>query len=185
MAKIIVLIIVLLIQCVLNPIVYAEDPKKPAPAPSKEAQPVNPSVNAVTQAAVNAGALSCAGRINQVANFVAASSREMGGRLYVPAVEPDRNLISVSLEVRNENMPLGYASASFAPNQANGCGAMYEAVVYWNMKCDDVAARQFAGLKQIGALRKDITMLDGGPALNVFLMPAGSGCISIKKEVVQ
>jgi hypothetical protein len=62
---------------------------------------------------------------------------------------------------------------------------MYEAVVYWNMKCDDVAARQFAGLKQIGALRKDITMLDGGPALNVFLMPAGSGCISIKKEVVQ
>ena len=27
-------------------------------------------------------------------------------------------------------------------------------------------------------------LLDGGPATKVFLMPAGDGCVSIKKEVV-
>jgi hypothetical protein len=158
-----------------------------APAPATQpAQAANPSVNSVTQGAVNAGALSCAGRINQVVNFLAAGSQEMGAHLYVPAAEPDRSLISVSLELRNENMPPAYASAGFAPNQANGCGAEYEAVAYWNVKCDSVAAKQFAGLKQAGVLRKEIIVLDGGSVLKVFLMPAGSsGCISIKKEVVR
>mgnify|MGYP001574144404 CR=1 FL=1 len=155
--------------------------KDDAPPP----QPVNPSVNPITQAVVKAGALSCAGRINQVINFLIAGSKESGAQVYVPAVEPDRKMVSVSLEIQNENMPAIYAGAGFAPNQANGCGAMYEAVAYWNMKCADAAAKQFAGLKKIGALRKEITVLEGGPGVTVFLMPAGSGCVSIKKEVVQ
>ena len=50
--------------------------------------------------------------------------------------------------------------------------------------CALTAARQFAGLKTIGKLKKDISVLDGGVATKVFLMPAGSGCVSIKKEVV-
>jgi hypothetical protein len=33
-------------------------------------------------------------------------------------------------------------------------------------------------------LKKDITVLDGGAATKVLLMPAGSGCVSIKKEIV-
>lgn len=160
----------------------AQGPSAPAPPP---VQAVNPSVNPVTQAAVNAGVLSCASRINQVTNFLTAGSQGTGATLYVPSVDPDRKMISVSLEILNANMPSTYASTSFAPNQANGCGAVYEAVTYWNMKCGDVAAKQFAGLKQSGAMRKEITMLDGGPELKVFLMPAGTGCISIKKEVVQ
>ncbi|MBI9085360.1 MAG: hypothetical protein JEZ11_17325 [Desulfobacterales bacterium] len=148
-------------------------------------QAVNPAVNVVTQVAVKAGVLSCAGRINQVTNFLIAGSQGTGAALYVPAVDPDRKMVSVSLEIQNENMPPTYASASFAPNQANGCGAIYEAVAYWDIKCEAVAAKQFAGLKRIGAMRKEITMLDGGPELKVFLMPAGSGCVSIKKEAVQ
>jgi hypothetical protein len=156
----------------------------PSSAPSP-VQAVNPSVHAVTQAAVKAGVLSCASRINQVTNFLAAGSQGTGASLYVPAVDPDRKMISVSLEIQNANMTSAYASASFAPNQANGCGAIYEAVAYWNMKCGDVAAKQFAGLKKIGAMNKEITILDGGPELRVFLMPAGGGCISIKNEAVQ
>ena len=159
--------------------------KSPSAPVSQPVQTTNPSVSAVTQAAVNAGVLSCAGRINQVTNFLSMGSQGTGATLYVPAVDPDRKMISVSLEILNANMPSAYAGASFAPNQANGCGAIYEAVAYWSMKCGEVAAKQFAGLKQSGVMRKEITMLDGGPELKVFLMPAGSGCISIKKEVVQ
>lgn len=77
-----------------------------------------------------------------------------------------------------------YVSAHFAPNQANGCGAAYDAVAYWPQKCEAVAGKRFATLKKVGQLKKDIAILDGGPALKVFLMPAGTGCVSIKKEVV-
>lgn len=165
--------------------VSAEEPAKTAPPPQKEVQAPAPSVNSVTQAVVKAGALSCTVRVNQVMNFLGSGIQGMGAQVYVPTVEPDRQLISVSLELQSENLPPVYASTAFAPNQANGCAAVYEAVVYWNMKCDDVAAQQFAGLKRLGYMRKDIAALDGGPALKVFLMPAGTGCVSIKKEVVQ
>jgi len=150
-----------------------------------QTQPRSASVNSITQAAVNAGALSCASRINQVSNFLMAGSKGVGAQMYVSPQDPDRSLVSISLEIQYEREPSAFASASFAPNQANGCGSIYEAIVYWNMKCDDVATKQFTGLKKIGALSKEIVVLDGGPLLKVFLMPAGFGCISIKREVVQ
>ena len=77
-----------------------------------------------------------------------------------------------------------YASASFAPNQANGCGAIYEAIVYWPQKCDAVATKQFAQFKRGRSLQKDILVLESETPARIFLMPAGSGCLSIKKEVV-
>lgn len=77
-----------------------------------------------------------------------------------------------------------YVSATFAPNQANGCGAAYDAVVYWPLACDALASKQFSSLKKIGMLKKAITVLDGGVATKVFLMPAGTGCVAIKKEIV-
>jgi len=145
----------------------------------------NPAVNPATRAAVNGGALSCAGRINQVINFLSDGCQGVGAQVTVPAVDPDRKLISVSLEIQNEKIPVAYAGTCFAPNQANGCGAMYETVVYWNKICDDVAAKQFEELKRVGAMHKEIAVLDGGADLKVFLMPAGSGCVSIKKEVIR
>ena len=47
-----------------------------------------------------------------------------------------------------------------------------------------VATQQFAGLKRAGQMNTNITLLDSGPATKVLLMPAGSGCVSIKKKVV-
>ncbi|MCL4470749.1 MAG: hypothetical protein M1547_06415 [Gammaproteobacteria bacterium] len=139
-------------------------------------------VNAVTQTAVSTGVLACAGRINQVSSFLGYTP-QAGALLMTPSAQPDQRLIPLAMEVPNES-GAAYVSASFAPNQANGCGATYDAVVYWPDKCDAVAVKQFAGLKKIGQLKKSIAVLDGGVATKVFLMPAGSGCLSIKKEVV-
>lgn len=139
-------------------------------------------VNAVTQTAVSTGVLACAGRINQVSSFLGYTP-QAGALLMTPSAQPDQRLIPLVMEVPNES-GAAYVSASFAPNQANGCGATYDAVVYWPNNCDAVAAKQFAGLKKIGQLKKSIAALDGGVATKVFLMPAGSGCVSIKKEVV-
>lgn len=141
-----------------------------------------PQVNAVAQAAVANGVLVCAGRINHVSSFLGYTP-QAGALLMTPPTQPDKRLISLAMEVQSE-FGAAYVSASFAPNQANGCGAAYDAVVYWPQKCDDVAAKQFAGMSKDGQLKKAITVLDGGMATQVFLMPAGSGCVSIKKEVV-
>jgi hypothetical protein len=154
-----------------------------APAPAEPAPAAAPAANAITQAAVAKGMLACAGRVNQVTDF-ATGGKPAGVFLFVPPAQPDQRLFSVSIEAGVIDPP-AYVSASFAPNQANGCGAVYEAVAYWPQGCDKVAAKQFAELKRGPVLQKTIQVLEGaGPHSRVFLMPAGGGCVSIKKEIV-
>jgi hypothetical protein len=151
----------------------------PTPAPA-QAPSSTPSI--VTQAAVQKGVLNCAGRINQVVNFLGFTGKA-GAVLMIPPTQPDARLIPVAMEIPFEG-GVAYASASFAPNQANGCGATYDSVVYWPLACDKVQEQQFKALKVNGKISNEIIIMDGGSELKVFLMPAGSGCISIKKEVV-
>lgn len=177
-----------LFLCMTLTVATAADDTTVAPAPAQTPaaamHPPAPTVNTITQAAVTAGVLTCTSRINQVANFLTAGSQGTGAILFVPPAAPDQELVSVSLEIPMSNAPSAYASASFAPNQVNGCGSLYESVVYWPAMCVEVAEKNFAKFKQIGLLAKSITMLDGGPLVKIFLLPAGSGCVSIKKEVV-
>jgi hypothetical protein len=147
----------------------------PAPAP----QQVNPSVSVVTQAAVKMGVLSCVSRINQVITFLAANAQS-GVFIFPVQSQPDQHIFSTSLELLGAGDSTIYATASFFPNK----DAVYDTVEYVNKGCDELEKTVFKNLKRVGVIKKNIVMLDGG-AVKVFLMPAGSGCVVIKKEVVQ
>jgi hypothetical protein len=163
----------------------------PAPPPAVTAAPPqpartgNPEVNSITKAFVQTGVLACSSRINQVANFLTGGAQGVGAFLIVPPAAQDQQVVSVSLEIPAADGPAAYASASFAPNQANGCGAVYETIVWWPSACDQVAGKNFGALKRTGVLSRNITALDGGATTKIFLMPAGTGCVSIKKEVIR
>ena len=164
--------------------VHAAEPvTAPAQVAAPQAQTPVPPVNAVAQAAINAGAVSCASRINQVSRFISDGSK-VGAFFFAPPAPPDQRLLSYSFEIQPPKGQAIYASTSFAPNQANGCGATYEAITYWPDKCELVAKKQFAELKREGQLQKEITVLVVANLARIFLMPAGNGCVSIKKEVV-
>ena len=141
-------------------------------------------VNGVTQAAVASGVLECVSRINQVTQFI-SSGNPSGAALFASPSQPDQRLTSISMEITPKEGGSAYASASFAPNQANGCGAVYEAVVYWPQSCDVVARKQFANAKKGRVLHKSVLTLETDSPIRIFLMPAGSGCVSIKKELMQ
>jgi hypothetical protein len=81
---------------------------------------------------------------------------------------------------------LAYSTASFAPSgsSVSGCSGAYEAISYWATSCEQIATTEFAQLKTTGMINRAIKVLDGGPTMRVFLMPAGQGCIAIKKEVI-
>jgi hypothetical protein len=157
--------------------------KAAKPPAQGQPQPAPQKIHAITQAALKSGVNACAGRIEQVASFLTADSQS-SAVLFLPPSLPDQRLVSTSIEVENKNGPLAYASASFAPGLANGCGGMYETVVYWSASCDQIAMRNFPKLKRIGVISRNIVILDGGISTRIFLMPAGVGCVSIKKEVV-
>lgn len=167
--------------CTALTAIAADD--KPVTPPAS--QTAVSTVSSITQAAVKAGALACTSRINQVATFLTAGVKGVNAMLFIPPNNRDQQLISVSIEIPSSDASSAYASASFAPNQANGCGGMYETVVYWQQKCDEVASKNFNTLKKMDGFSSNINVLDGGVATKIFLFPAGAGCISIKKEVVQ
>ena len=138
----------------------------------------------VTLAAAQQGVLACSGRINQVANFLGIDDKS-GAMLMLPPAQQDHRFVAIALEMPSPSTGnSAYVSATFAPNQANGCGAGYDAVAYWPKGCEEMALQTFGALKVLGKLKKDIAILDGGPHIKVFLMPAGSGCVWIKREVV-
>ena len=155
---------------------------EPKPVAASAPAPSGPANN-ITQALFNAGAVTCAPRVNQITNFLIAGG-EVGTFLFVPPKDVDRAMISASMEIQAPNTPLAYASASFSPGTAVGCGGMYETVVYWNAACNAVASQIFKDGKVAGPLMKSITILEISPSGRVFLMPAGQGCVSIKKEVL-
>lgn len=141
-------------------------------------QSANASVNAVTQAAVKLGVLSCVSRINQVASFLTADVKS-GVYIFSPKSQPDQHVFSTSFELLRPDNSTIYASASFFPNK----DAVYDTVEYVNIGCEELEKTVFKNLKRVSVLKKNIVLLHGGK-VKVFLMPAGSGCVVIKKEVI-
>ena len=141
--------------------------------------PANPSVSAVTQAAVKLGILSCVSRINQVATFL-TTNNQSGVFIFSPQEQPDQHIFSTSFELIRKDDSTLYASASFFPNQ----DAVYDTVEYVEKNCEELEKTVFANLKRISVIKKKIIVLNGGD-VKVFLMPAGSGTVVIKKEVIR
>ena len=140
------------------------------------------TVNAITGAAAKAGVAKCLARVNQVTSFVTANS-ESAAYLFISPDQPDNTFISSSLEVQQGKI-LTYASASFAPVVGGGCGGVYETTTYWPDSCEVVGTKGFAKLKKVGVVQLHIQILEGAGTMRIFLVPAGTGCISIKKEVI-
>jgi hypothetical protein len=152
------------------------------PVPTKPPVENTGSLNAVAQAAQKAGITDCLGRINQVSNFLTTGAQQSGASLSVSPQTPNEHTASIAFEIKSPQV-LSYASADFAP-LATGCGGTYEAVTHWQNSCKEVASKGYAQLKFVGVIQNSILLLEGGPQLRVFLMPAGKGCVAIKKEVV-
>jgi hypothetical protein len=147
------------------------------PADTQDSKPA--SANPVVQSASKAGVRTCLKRIDQVTSFLAQGAQ--ASAFLFPA--PNPRFFTISMEVAAPDT-LAYASASFALTGNDACGAEYEAITYWPLSCKETAAKGFTQLKPIGVVLRNIQVLDGGPNMRVFLMPADKGCVAIKKEVM-
>ncbi len=160
--------------------------KKQQSSLAGSSQPVVQQSNKTTQitkAAAQAGVLSSANQIDRVITHLAGNS-EYGACLFLPTQRPDESIFSTSLEMPVENAPSVYASVSFAPFPGETSQAVYDTVQYVSKTPEELRTSVFKSIKNERILKSDIMMLDNGNA-KVFLMPAGEGCIVIRKEVVR
>lgn len=170
-----------------KPVVPAPQQKsaeRSAESPKQDVTQTIPGLTAFADGFVRMGALACASRVNQVSEFLAGDPHSKSAGFIFPVPQPaDRRMLSMSLGIDVPGVPTTYIDASFAPNQASGCEAAYEAVTYWPQSCAAVVTKQFPASQpapDMGGLK----MLVIGLRARVFLLPAGAGCVSIKKELV-
>jgi hypothetical protein len=136
----------------------------------------------ISQAAQAAGVRACKPLTEQVTRYLVGNSQSSAMVFAAPGNAIAR-LFSNSIEIFNAQT-LSYSSAHYAPTGESTCGVVYDAVTYWNESCADLSSKLLKEMKPMGLLGSKIAMLDGGPAMRMFLMPAGSGCIQIKKEIL-
>jgi len=149
-------------------------------APQQNKPPaLNPLANAMGQA----GVVHCQGRVEQVADFLASSNSNSGAMLLLPPDHLNDHMISAALEVFDGSV-LFYSNMDYAPLVAYGCDAIFETVIYWPNNCETIAKTQFKQAKNTGKMRQYITVLTAGSSLQIFLMPAGNGCVAIKKQAI-
>lgn len=159
----------------------AAKPTIPSPAAAPAGKPA--MTNGVTKAAANVGVRTCLPRIEQTSNFLTANTQSKA-ILFLPTADADKQITSASFEIQLSSKAVAYASMTAAPAPA-GCDALYETVVYWTGSCAEVAKKGFPTAKPLGVVQQYIQVLQAGPNLKIFLMPAGDqGCVAIKKEVI-
>ena len=162
-------------------------------APAKAAvltpqqQPVvaaSQAVHPITQAAEQAGVLTCTSRINQISNFLTTGTRT-GAVLSFASNGPDQHTFSASLEIIPPSSPSLYASTSFTPTPSGGCDAVYDTVQFLPQSCSSMISDRFKLTETPGVIKRSISIVNAG-TVKFFLMPAGAnGCVVIKKEVVK
>lgn len=156
-----------------------------ANAPAAAAQPAAaqsaPAANAVTATLQKSGVRKCAAQIQKVTDFLTRGGK-MGVVTFPAAANPDDSLISLSAEIQAGNV-LTYASANFAP-RADGCSGEYEQVTHWQNTCEQVYTAQFASFKPAGVMMQAVKVYSNAPGTRIMMVPAGTGCVVVKKEVL-
>lgn len=161
--------------------------QRPAQAPA--AAPAQPSASAgaqqanpITASLMRAGVKRCAPQIQKVTDFLNRGAR-VATVPFPAAANTDDSLISLSSEVQMGNV-LSYSDANFAPRADGGCSAVYEQITHWQNTCDQVYAAQFPTFQSRGLLGQQVRVYYNNPGSQVMLVPAGPGCVVIKKEII-
>jgi hypothetical protein len=155
-------------------------------APSSKGRTQSPTavgpVNPVAMLAGQLNASKCFNMARQIGEQVVGPNSS-AGVVMAAASGADQSLFSTSIETR-DGVGMHFVSAFLTANARGGCDGGYDDVRYWPKSCDQLVIDEMRGLGTLRPLGPDIGTLVAGPNQHVYLMAAGQGCVSIRKELM-
>ena len=121
----------------------------------------------------------CAPKVQQAMNFIFDGQP---ARFVAQPLGPDSDRWPTVFVIESADPAGGHTRLSTL-TVSPGCAGMYEQVIYWTQPCASIKTSVFAKFNGEHVLMRDVKVSDDGPALQVYLSPAGSGCVSVKKEL--
>lgn len=148
---------------------------QPGPAPKLA------PIDRLTQQLTKAGVKRCLPIVQTVGKFLIESGE---AAFVVRSLGTNGDTSPVMVTIESSHPSLGttrYSTVTVVP--AESCAGYYEQSIYWAQACTAVRATNFANFPAPKALQKNIMTSTASPTVSLYLMPAGQGCLSVKKEI--
>lgn len=133
-----------------------------------------------TKQAKTNGIKTCISAVEKVSNFIADGDH--GASSVWNSKVPDESAFSSVIE-RTYSDGAILTSMTVARTKSEHCYAEYEKVIYFTDNCMATVQKNYKDAEYKGEVNKNITSLNQG-GVDVFLMPAGTGCVVVRKEIL-
>lgn len=137
--------------------------------------------NIIIKQAEKAGIKKCMPSIITMSNFIIDDSNS-GVSSYWNSTNPDKHIFTTAIESNISDFTM-FTDMSISPVVSGDCNVVYNKIFYLPKSCVAVSKDTYDKAKYKGELNKNITYLDHN-GVDVFLMPAGAGCVVIRKELI-
>ena len=127
------------------------------------------------------GLTSCSAAVMQAGAFLFEDGQ---ANFIVQPLGPDANRWPTVIVIEGAHAALGttrLTTLTIAPGPA--CSGFYQQTIYWPQPCAELKKTVFSGFKTTGLLLKHVEVSELSPAVQLYLTPAGAGCLSEKKEL--
>lgn len=123
----------------------------------------------------------CAGAVERAANFL---FEDGDASFTVQPLGPDANRWPTVIVIEGAHAALGRTRLStLTVSPGPTCSGFYEQVIYWPMSCERLKATVFASFGAPHPLLRNVLVSELNAGLQLYLLPAGAGCTSVKKEM--
>lgn len=139
-------------------------------------------VDRVRAALQQAGATLCAWMIVRAADFL---FEEGNGDFTLQPLGPDINRWPIVLTMESAHLKAGATRLTIltlAP--AGTCSGSYQQIITWQQTCAVVKSTIFPSFLGEKPLYRSVRQSELTPGIQLYLMPAGTGCVSVKKELI-
>ena len=127
------------------------------------------------------GMTQCAASVQRAAHFLFEDGE---ANFTVQPLGPDANRWPTVIVIEGAHAAAGrtrFSTLTVAPGP--GCSGLYEQVIAWPTPCAELKATTFSAYANAKVVLRNVQVSELNPGLQVYLMPSGTGCVSIKKEL--
>lgn len=139
-------------------------------------------VNILAQGLLEAGAKSCLDRANQLPDAIARTTESVV--LQKPIVDPDKSLLTTMLLPSAASQFKGVSILTFAPNQANGCGANFQTIDVITKPCAVAVTDLFGPNSSTPVGSNGYLIVKLNQLTRVLAVPASNSCVLVKQEYI-
>ena len=157
-------------------------PLASGPSVAQGLSTIRPTVSQRLAAAMNQTRMTvCAAQLQQIVDFLLEGQ---DGNFTFQPLGPDTNRWPVVVTLESSHPALGRTRlATIIASPGQGCSGMYQQTIYWAEPCDTLKRTTFAGFQSPHPLSREVQVSEANAGLQLYLMPAGAGCVSVKKEL--